>query len=339
MRGRRSETEPVAGTSRRSVLTASVAAGMGLLTTACGGASAASDAGGKGGGARPSASRSAQKSPSPSPSRTRKPPPELPRGGRALFPRYRLVGYCGLPGAAALGRLGTGDPAQRADEIEHKAADYADGREILPVLELLACVAAPTPGADGKYRTRVSSDTIADFHAVARRHHAMLLLNVQPGRADMLDEVKALEKWLVQPDIGVAIDPEWDMDAGGVPGRKFGHTSGGEIAAIADYLSGLVAQHDLPEKPLVFHQVAVSVVPDADKLRSAPGVALIKSADGIGSPPLKRATWHQLVEDLPDDVHTGFKLFFEEDTEGSGRLMTPKEVLALKPEPEYVMYE
>jgi hypothetical protein len=265
--------------------------------------------------------------------------PELPRGGRELFPRYRMVGYCGLPGAAALGRLGTGDPEERADEIEKKAADYADGREPLPVLELLASVADPSPGPDGLYRTRTPSETVGDFHEMARRHRAMLLLNVQPGRADMLDEVKALEKWLVEPDIGVALDPEWDMDAGQVPGHEFGHTSGAEITGIADYLSGLVHKHDLPQKPLVFHQVAVSVVPGADTLRSAPGVALVKSADGIGSPALKRATWHRLVEDLPTGVHTGFKLFYEEDTKGGSRLMTPKEVLALKPEPEYVMYE
>jgi hypothetical protein len=129
------------------------------------------------------------------------------------------------------------------------------------------------------------------------------------------------------------------MDAGEVPGRTFGHTDGSEITAVAAYLSGLVQKHDLPQKPLIFHQVADFVVPHADKLRSAPGVALVMSADGIGSPALKRATWELLVKRLPSEVHTGFKLFYEEDTKGGSRLMTPKEVLALKPEPEYVMYE
>jgi hypothetical protein len=327
MSGRRNETAS-ARASRRGVLAASAALGLGLLTGACGRADVASDANGEGVGVDPS-------SPSPSGS----PRPELPRGGRELFPRFRLMGYCGYPGALALGRLGTGDPEQRADEIEQKAAGYAGGREVLPVLELLASVANPTAGPDGLYRTRTPADVIGDFHAVARRHRDMLLLNIQPGRAAMLDEVKALEKWLVQPDVGVALDPEWDMGPGEVPGQKFGHTDGSEITAVADYLSGLVAQHDLPEKPLVFHQVADFVVPDRAKLRSAPGVALIMSADGIGSPPLKRATWEILVKHLPEEVHTGFKLFYEEDTAGGGRLMAPKEVLALKPEPEYVMYE
>ena len=36
---------------------------------------------------------------------------------------------------------------------------------------------------------------------------------------------------------------------------------------------------------------------------------------------------------------TGFKLFFDEDADGGHRVMTPSEVLALTPTPEYVMYE
>jgi hypothetical protein len=45
-----------------------------------------------------------------------------------------------------------------------------------------------------------------------------------------------------------------------------------------------------------------------------------------------------VVATLPPFVHVGFKLFFEEDAR-SGPLMTPGEVLALAPRPEYVLYE
>jgi len=82
----------------------------------------------------------------------------------------------------------------------------------------------------------------------------------------------------------------------------------------------------------------VSVVRDQSALRQQPGVVMIKSADGIGSPGMKRDTWRQLVKDQPEGLRTGFKLFYEEDAETS-RLMTPKEVLALRPRPEYVMFE
>lgn len=322
------------GPSRRGVLSASAAAGLGLFATACGASQAAGAQEGKGKGKGEEKGKGAGHR-----KRRPHPRPELPRGGRELFPKHRLVGYCGSPGATALGRLGIGDPDKRAKEITKTADDYAHGREPLPVLELLATITNPNSGPDGTYRTRTDSDTIADFHKVARAHDAMLLLNIQPGRAKPLDEVKALHKWLLEPDVGIALDPEWEMGPGEVPGETFGRTSGPELSKVGDYMSGVVREHDLPEKPLIFHQVAPSVLHDEHKLRPAPGVPVIKSADGLGSADLKRDTWDRLVRHLPHGVHTGFKLFYDEDTRDGGKLMSPKDVLKLRPRPEYVMYE
>jgi len=66
---------------------------------------------------------------------------------------------------------------------------------------------------------------------------------------------------------------------------------------------------------------------------------VIKSVDGIGTPSAKLATWRQLVADLPNGIRPGFKLFFQEDTQGGTALMTPAQVLALTPTPDYVLYE
>ncbi len=62
------------------------------------------------------------------------------------------------------------------------------------------------------------------------------------------------------------------------------------------------------------------------------------SVDGIGSAKAKVSTWTKLVKPLPPSVHPGFKLFFEEDRK-HGKLMTPTQVLALTPPPDYVLYE
>ena len=53
----------------------------------------------------------------------------------------------------------------------------------------------------------------------------------------------------------------------------------------------------------------------------------------------KVKTYSWLVKTSPDFVHPGFKLFFDEDTQGGHKLMPPKDVMALTPVPEYVMYE
>ena len=263
----------------------------------------------------------------------------LPRGGREVFPRYRLVGYAGVTGAPTLGRLGTGPLNSRVAEIERLAQPYAAGRQILPVVEVIATVVQGSPGRGGKYRVRLSDAQIAAYHKAARKHRAILLLNLQPGRSEFITEAKAFQKWLKEPDVGVALDPEWAMDRGHRPGGVFGHTTGAELDGVARYLSGLVKQYNLPEKVMVYHQVARSVVRRESGLKQHAGVAMIKSVDGLGHPGPKKTTYRVVNKSTPTFVHAGFKLFFTEDRRHHGRLMTPPEVLRLKPSPEYVMYE
>jgi hypothetical protein len=123
------------------------------------------------------------------------------------------------------------------------------------------------------------------------------------------------------------------------PGVYYGQASGATINEVADYLSKVVKDNDLPEKALVFHQVNTWVLKDEDVLKAHPGVAMIKSVDGLGPKGAKITTYNVLVKTLTPGVHAGFKLFFDEDSSGGRHLMTPDEVLSLAPKPEYVMYE
>jgi len=269
---------------------------------------------------------------------TSDPPKELPRGGRVLFPAHRLVGFCGTPGAPALGEL-QGNLAAKAKELETQAAHYAQGRTLLPVFELIAVVVQSGAGPDGKYRRRVDDSIVDDYLRQARRSKGLLLLNIQPGHSDFLTEVRSFEKYLQEPDVGVALDPEWAMKAKQRPGVFYGQTTGETINDVAGYLSSLIAQGNLPEKALVFHQVNRDVLKDESVMTSHPGVAIIKSVDGLGYVHAKIVTYGSLMETMVKGVHPGFKLFFDEDTRNGSRLMTPKEVLALSPQPEYVLYE
>lgn len=314
---------------------AGCSAGTGVSAGGAGGPVPSSTASGPAG---PSASAGSAAHSSSASSSTPSPPPQLPRGGRQVFPHYRLVGFAGLPGAPALGRLGIGRLGDRVDEIERWGRRYAHGRTPLPVLELIATVVQGSPGADGMYRFHVSDQVIRRVLQVARRHHALLLLNIQPGRAAFLPEVKRLRHWLEQPDVGLALDPEWAVGPGEVPMQEFGHTSGAELNRVSAWVSRLVRRHDLPQKVLVYHQLTGSIVRHPGALEPHPGVAVVQSVDGIGSRADKVATWRKLQKDRPRFVHAGFKLFFEED-QRAGPLMTPRQVLALRPRPEYVLYE
>ncbi|HET6987777.1 MAG TPA: hypothetical protein VFI00_14230 [Kribbella sp.] len=278
-----------------------------------------------------------------SPSTATPPPPpppagrELPRGGRTIFPKYQLVGYVGMPGSPALGPLDKNLDAKAA-KLEKLSHAYAAGRTPLPVMELITVFARGSRGKDGMYRGRLPDSAIDEYLAVARKHRMLLLLDIQPGRAKILPEVKRLERWLKEPDVGLAFDPEWAVGPRQVPGRVFGHTTGAELDSIASYLSGLVQANDLPEKAFVFHQLSTRIVSNEQALKKHPGVVTIKSVDGIGARVDKLKTWTKLTTKLPPSVHTGFKLFYVEDTR-HGALMTPPQVLALKPRPEFVVYE
>jgi hypothetical protein len=206
-------------------------------------------------------------------------------------------------------------------------------------MELIAVVAAAHPGDDGKYRLRQDDAVIARYLKAARKAKALLLLDIQPGHADFLEEAQRLEKWLKEPDVGLALDPEWAVRPGQTPGRVFGSTTGAVIDQVSSYVDGLVRTNGLPQKVLVVHQLNPGIVRGFEKVRERDGVVVIKSVDGIGSAGAKITTWKRLVKNLPSALHPGFKLFFDEDTEGGQRLMTPREVLALRPQPEYVLYE
>jgi hypothetical protein len=57
---------------------------------------------------------------------------------------------------------------QRVAEIESQAKPYAAGREILPVVEVIATVVQGSSGRDGKYRVRLTDAQIATYHKTAR---------------------------------------------------------------------------------------------------------------------------------------------------------------------------
>jgi hypothetical protein len=200
--------------------------------------------------------------------------------------------------------------------------------------ELIAVIAAADPGPDGLYRTRQPAEVVRRYLAAARRAGALLILDIQPGRSDFLTEARALAPFLVQPDVGLALDPEWRMRPDEVPGRVIGSVDAAEVNRVTDWLSGVAARRGLPDKLVLVHRFADGMIRRPRGLRTRPNLDMVVNADGFGTPALKRASYRRAVRDR-GRLGTGFKLFFEEDT----GLMTPRQVLALRPVPEVVVYE
>jgi hypothetical protein len=261
-------------------------------------------------------------------------PSELPRGGRSIFPEARVVGFYGTPQDEELGVLGIGRAESIAGKLERQARPYAEGpgaRPTLPAFELIAVVANASAG---EYRTRLEPDTIRRYLAAARRARALLILDIQPGRADFPEEVGALEGFLGQPDVSLALDPEWHMGENEVPGEAIGSVTADEVNAISAHLSEIVRRRRLPEKMLVVHQFTRDMIENRERLRRYPGVELVLNVDGFGDRTLKVDKYKEFVTGR-DPARHGFKLFYREDT----NLMEPRDVMGLRPQPEFVVYE
>ena len=71
------------------------------------------------------------------------------------------------------------------------------------------------------------------------------------------------------------------------------------------------------------------------RLQERPGLAMVLNADGFGTQELKRVKYHAFTSSPRRVFGEGFKLFYREDT----KLMTPRQVLRLKPPPDVVVYE
>ena len=259
--------------------------------------------------------------------------PTLPGGGRRVFPDHRVVAFYGAPQAEELGVLGIGPPGEVGAKLRRQARPYATARRpVLPAFELIAVVAADAPGEGDLYRTRQSDAVIGRYLRAARRANAILVLDIQPGRSDFLTEAKALQRWLEEPDVALALDPEWRMGPDEIPGQTIGSVDAGEVNAVSSWLAEIVSRRRLPEKLLVVHQFTDGMIARRAALEDPPGVALTLNADGFGTKDQKLAKYRELV---PRRGNAGFKLFYREDT----GLMSPREVLGLRPEPDLVVYE
>jgi hypothetical protein len=262
------------------------------------------------------------------------PPPELPRGGRSILPEFRVVAYYGAPQSRELGALGIGTPDHAARRLARQAKPYErKSRPVLPALELITVIANADPGDDGMYRARQSDAVIRRYLRAARRAKALLLLDIQPGRSDFFTETIRLKKWLKEPDVSLALDPEWRVRDGEVPGQIIGHVESREVNATSAWLAQLVARYKLPEKLFVVHQFTDDMV-DERALKPREGLATVLNVDGFGNQAVKKAKYRDFTRQAPDAKH-GFKLFYEEDTD----MMRPAEVMRLRPRPVLVVYE
>jgi hypothetical protein len=263
---------------------------------------------------------------------------QLPGGGQVFFPGRRLVALYGHPGSSGLGALGRQDLPASIARARAVAADYAPLSDVpvVPTFEIIATVAQGVPGADGDYSGESSVDELRPWVEEAGRQGCYVVLDLQPGRADLLAQAQLYRPLLELPHVGLALDPEWALDPGQVPLGQIGGVDAAQVNRVSSWLDGLTAAAHLPQKLLVLHQFRLSMVRSEDALQTSfDHVSMLVHMDGQGPVPVKMGTWAAVTGAAPPGMPFGWKNFYEKDP----RTMTPAETMAVRPTPLMISYQ
>lgn len=268
-------------------------------------------------------------------------PQSYPLNG-AILPFKRIVAYYGNLYSKKMGALGEYPPREMWEKlnVEVKAWEEADpSTPVQPAIHYIAVVAQGIPMKDGKYCKRMPDVQIDSALTIAKMGNAIVFLDIQVGMSDVQHEVPLLEKYLKMPNVHLGIDPEFSMKEGHVPGRKIGTMNADDINFCTEYLAKLVKENNLSPKILIVHRFTQGMVRNYKNIVLRPEVQIVMNMDGWGEPTLKYSTYKLYIRKEPVQF-TGFKLFYKNDLKKAPhRLLTPPELMKLKPQPIYIQYQ
>ena len=263
---------------------------------------------------------------------------QLPGGGQTLFPGRRLIALYGAPGTGALGVLGEQDLDATIERASDVAADYEPLSDVpaVPTLEIIATIAQGAAGADGDYSGETSVEELRPWVEQAGEDGVYVVLDLQPGRANFLDQAKIYEELLRLPHVGLALDPEWRLAPDEEPLGQIGRVQAEEVNAVITWLADLTAEETLPQKLLVLHQFRISMLPDSQEYDlDRDEVQVLIHMDGQGPTGDKEKTWSAVTQAAPEGVPFGWKNFYDEDVP----MLSPEATMDREPVPFMVSYQ
>jgi len=269
------------------------------------------------------------------------PPPapySFPDGGQTLANTYRFVALYGTPGSPVLGALGDQSLPDSIARVKQLADQYAQlsPAPVMPTFEIIATIASSTPTDNDDYSSELPVSELQPWVSAAQAAGVYVVLDLQPGRSNFLTQAKEYQSLLEQPNVGLALDPEWRLTPDQVPLVQIGSVSIDEVNSVVTWLAALTKANHLPQKLLVLHQFRLSMLPDRNQLNtSEPNLAYVIQMDGQGSQPEKQSTWQAITTSPPSNVNFGWKNFYAKDTP----MLDPAATMQVSPQPWYISYQ
>jgi hypothetical protein len=260
----------------------------------------------------------------------------------AILPFNRIVAFYGNLYSTKMGVLGEYPRKEmlaklKEEVIKWQAADTTV--KVIPALHYIAITAQGSPGKGNKYRLRMPFKQIDSVIAMAKEINALVFIDIQVGHSTVQEEVPLFEPYFKMPNVHFGIDPEFSMKGGQKPGAAIGSFDAADINFTANYMAKIVKENNLPPKILVVHRFTRAMVTGYKQIKLQPEIQVVMDMDGWGAQARKITTYKQFIYSEPVQF-TGFKLFYKNDfREPKSRIMTPDEVLKLKPKPMYIQYQ
>ena len=296
----------------------------------------------------------------PKPTPTPTPIPFDPNLG-AVLPTHRIVAFYGIPGAEPAG------PAYQADstmlsQLKAQGAAYQEIDPSHPVdlgVDLVVSVPDGAPGQDGYYSHHVDAATIQQYVDFCQKNNLLLFLDLNIGWAPVMQEVNFFLPYLEKYNfVHIAIDPEWMFPRhDGIPGLNLSNVRASDLNPVIEAVAAIPMKYHVPRKILIIHQYRASgdgtaaphnagtaEIADKHDLINDPRVDTVIHVDSVGgyagAPADKEMQYREWVHDdmqkYQNFAYGGFKLFYH--IEANFNMMTPAQVLAMKPAPMIVTY-
>jgi len=249
-----------------------------------------------------------------------------------------IVAYYGQPSSTKMGILGEQTMAEGKRKLDETAKTWeavAGGKSVLGAFHLI--YATCYPDANVGY---LSQATVMRYIEFAAQNNLLVVLDHQLGKYSIEVAMNSMLPYLKYPNVHLAIDPEWKTLN---PGVELGTIRAEDVNKAQQMMQDYLEAENLPGKRiLVLHQFHAKMISSRETVRSDfPRIDLVHHADGFGPPQLKLDTYRFLagMTNLPVK---GFKLFLPKSWKTKGMdipLLTPAQVMALRPQPVYISYQ
>jgi len=256
-----------------------------------------------------------------------------------LFKDNHIVAYYGHPQSKIMGIVGRHPVNELGSLLKEAAASYDNvngDKGVMPAIYLIYGTCQP-----GGEINRINRKLLDKYIEYTITNGMLLYLDHQIGKYSLNEAIGELLPYLKYPNVHLAFDPEWHTTR---PMREIGHVTADDVNAAQKLMRDYMLVNGIPGKrQLVFHQFQSKMLRNRDMVSATyDPVVLVHATSGWGPPGNKMSTHDRnaLTVNIPEK---GFKLWYyyssKKGVHYDKPLMTPEQVLSLRPEPGLIIYQ